>query len=723
MKSSGFLGKIPFLRLLVFFTGGIFAGPGQDEPVIRLLFLMITIILLLTVTVFINGRQPISGASILATSVITMTIMFLAGMLAVYPGNRKGSGINSIPVSGSFIAIISDLPEDKPGSIKVEVTVTAIADTTVNMVKKFSAVVYFQKNQAAADLLPGMMICMRTELRNISAPLNPGEFDYRRYLANHNIYRQAYVPATDWCILPQQKFTVMTISMLCRKRLLDKFSNLGMSQDEAGALSAITLGYRKSLNSDVRESFTAAGVMHVMALSGFNVGVIAAFIGLILSFAKGSIRGNRIRTFIIIPSLWGFAFITGLSPSVTRAAVMLSLVMAGKTMGKHVLSFNIILGSAFLMLAANPRILNDTGFQLSFCAVSGIIAFHPVLAGIVKTRSGIVKRIWQFFTLSIAAQAATLPVSLFYFHQFPVYFWITNLYAVPLVSAIIYVSSFYLMVSFIGPLSLYPGKILVWLVRCLLQSVSIVEQAPASLIDGICVSKTQLFITAALVISIIMFIRYRKRILVNISLLCGAGILICGLCDLVNARKQHTLVINNIRGATVITFISGRDCLLLANPDSLITPAVLSWSFDNYLTRKRITNFEVCDTWNADNTDFPGLSYAGPGNGNMVLSFHGKTILRITDPAAFILTEDGVPDRNNREGKSRILAKTTIDILLISCKDYRLMESLMSTTSFKLLVIDSSVSQYYSGKWAEASMENGVPFHDVRNGAYTIDGW
>jgi competence protein ComEC len=198
-----------------------------------------------------------------------------------------------------------------------------------------------------------------------------------------------------------------------------------------------------------------------------------------LWFTKGSIQRNRIRTIIIIPSLWCFAFITGLTPSVVRATVMLSLVLAGKTMGKNIISQNIIMSSAFLILALKPGMLCDTGFQLSFCAVYGIIVFHPVLVSIVKIKSGLLLHLWQFFMLSFAAQISTLPVSLYSFHQFPVYFWLTNLYVIPLVSAIIYVSSFYLLFSFINPLGVLSGKIWYGLSDCCCKAFPLLKRHPS----------------------------------------------------------------------------------------------------------------------------------------------------------------------------------------------------------------------------------------------------
>ena len=719
MKSSALLRKIPFLRLLVFFTGGILSGFLNPKPVVSLLPLLVTIMLLVALVLIIR-RLPASMNSAFLTTILLLFIMFLSGTLSAYPAKIFQHDISSFPNPGTFIAVVSDLPEEKPASIKAEIKVLAVRDSVIRTVKKFRALVYFQKSKAASELLPGTMICINSPLDDISPPQNPGEFNYKKYLANHGIYRQAYVPVNSWCTLPQKSHTLMTVSMLCRKQLTDKFRDLPLSPDESAVLSAITLGYRSNIDSGIKESFTAAGVMHVMALSGFNVGVIALFLGGMLWFTKGSIQRNRIRTIIIIPSLWCFAFITGLTPSVVRATVMLSLVLAGKTMGKNIISQNIIMSSAFLILAVKPGMLGDTGFQLSFCAVYGIIVYHPVLVGMVKIKSGLLLRLWQFFMLSFAAQISTLPVSLYSFHQFPVYFWLTNLYVIPLVSAIIYLSSFYLIFSFINPLGVFSGKILVCLVRWLLQGVSIVKKAPFSLIDNIFIDKVQLLMLFVLIASLILLIRYRKRLFVNLSMLCCSIILLIGLSAIIAAQKQHLLVVNNIRNATAMTFINGRNSLLLAGPASFINPSVMSYSFDNFHIQKRIRKVDVLDLSNTDKINLPDLKCIDLGQGNKVFLFHGKTILRLANPKS-ILTAKNTPKDTSKDVEAPASTTPMFDIIIISSKDYHSLQTLKSNLNFKLLVIDSSVTQYYSGKWAESCMNFGVNFHTVRSGSYALE--
>jgi competence protein ComEC len=271
MKSSPYLRKIPFLRLLVFFTGGILSGFLHQKPLVALMPLLITIMLLVALVLIIQ-RLTASMNSAFITSILLLFIMFLSGILSAYPAKIFQQDISSFPNPGTFIAVVSDLPEEKPSSIKAEIKVLAVRDSVIRTVKKFRALVYFQKSKAASELLPGTMICINSPLDDISPPQNPGEFNYKKYLANHGIYRQAYVPVNSWCTLPQKSHTLMTVSMLCRKQLTDKFRELPLSPDESAVLSAITLGYKSNVDSGVKESFTAAGVMHVMALSGFKRG-------------------------------------------------------------------------------------------------------------------------------------------------------------------------------------------------------------------------------------------------------------------------------------------------------------------------------------------------------------------------------------------------------------------------------------------------------------------
>jgi competence protein ComEC len=702
MPFSEFLRKAPFLRLLVFFGAGLLLPLNADQHNLPVVLISASILLL---TVAIIALSCPSLKTTLLPGMLLMAAIFLAGLIGRYAVNRLHDNISSVPAEGIFMVTVNDLPETKPNSIKITGTVTAIRDMAPEF-RKFRILLYFEKDSSAAALKPGARLCMHITPEKIAGPANPGEFDYSRYMGTRGIYLQAYVPSDRWHLLCRKHFGIRAAAMACRQRLLEKYSLISMNEDELATLSALTLGYRSELDDSVENIFIKAGVMHLMALSGFNVGVLVLFLGLMLAFLSGSVRGTRIRICIIIPVLWAFAFVTGLSPSVTRATVMACLVLAGRAFGRNIISFNILGASAFLMLLANPGMTGDAGFQLSFSAVAGIIAYQPLLYKIVKTRSLLLNGFWKFFTVTVAAQLATLPVSLYYFHQFPVYFWITNLYAIPLVSIIIYMSSFYLIFSFIKPLAWLSGRILAILVRLLLKSIAITDKMPFALADHIFISGAQVFVLFMLIMFMVLWFTGKKALFLKLSLMALSVMLLLGACYSARSRRQNLLVINNIKGATSINFISGNKNLIFADPDSLITPSAVSYSFRNFWIERRVCDTKASGIDMIRSADMPGLAVMDQGGGNIIFLYQGIRIARIKDPAVFDVT-----------GNERL--KT--GILLISGKYYTDMDKVAELFAFDMLIVDSSVSGYYASKWAKACKERGIAFYNVNDGAYYVD--
>ena len=292
---------------------------------------------------------------------------------------------------------------------------------------------------------PGSKLVLLTALKNIPGPSNPEEFDYRKYLSIRHIYKQSFITLPSRLCRDMGDPVGVVPRSRMRNRLLRLFRDIGLEPAYFGLVSALTLGYREDVDASTKKAFTQAGVMHIMALSGFNVGIIALVLGFILGVFDKNPAGKYAKTLIILLFLWLFAVITGLSPSVTRATVMISCVMTGRLFNRRVNTYNILFVSAFLLLTFCPGMISDVSFQLSFTAVLGILVYQPVLSSWVTFKnsrdsagSG------NYLLFPVRHSWATFPLSLFYFHQFPVYFWLTNLYVVPLVSVIICVAGGYL---------------------------------------------------------------------------------------------------------------------------------------------------------------------------------------------------------------------------------------------------------------------------------------
>jgi competence protein ComEC len=199
----------------------------------------------------------------------------------------------------------------------------------------------------------------------------------------------------------------------------------------------------------------------------------------ILSLFKWG-KTQLLKSVILISFVCLYAYITGLSPSVCRSAVMISFSIIGKQINHQSNPFNLIAGSAFFLLIIDPAYLFDIGFQLSYLAVLGIIYFYDAIYRLCYFENKFADQIWMLIAVSIAAQLSTLAISLYYFHQFPNYFLLANLLAIPLSSIALYLGIALLALNPIPFIAKYIGLVLskcIALMGYILHKISILPYA------------------------------------------------------------------------------------------------------------------------------------------------------------------------------------------------------------------------------------------------------
>ena len=447
------LRKSPFFRLIFLYAFGIaFADciRSYSLPVVWLLVVVVFLWFILWLIIKVHRNFNTGWIA----GILVAAIIFICGIWAAEIDFNKEKQAELLPEHPvTYRAVILDMPEAKACSFKATARVLEVRTPEGWIPQRMKVLLYITVDSVnGCKVQPGSELILKAALKKIPLPANPEEFNYHKYLAIRHIYRQSFVTprrgGIAW-VSPHIWACIM------RNRLLHSFRNMGLEPGYFGLVSALTLGYKEDVDSATKQAFTQAGVMHIMALSGFNVGIIALVLGFVLGIFGKNSAAKWAKTLIIILFLWLFALITGLSPSVTRATVMISFVLTGRLFQRHVNTYNILFVSAFLLLTFSPGMLSDVSFQLSFAAVAGILVYQPFMNNLLTFRISFVNKIWQLFSLSCAAQLATFPLTLYYFHQFPVYFWLTNLYVVPLVSVIICVAGAYLAVAWIKPVALW----------------------------------------------------------------------------------------------------------------------------------------------------------------------------------------------------------------------------------------------------------------------------
>ncbi len=340
----------------------------------------------------------------------------------------------------------------------------------------------------ATQLEYGDRIILSSWINSIPQPNNPEAFDYSRYQHFQNIHYNSYLKEGSWKILEKNKGSPFYYySYKLRKKAIKVLKKHLITSNEFAVGSALLLGYKDEITDEVKLAYSGTGAMHVLAVSGLHVGILFAIIQFIFAlFKRQDKKFKTIELTLSLLLIWGFAFITGASPSVLRAATMFSFLAIGNFLSRNNNTYNTLASSAFFILLLNPYLLFNPGFQLSYLAVIGIVFFHPLIhkSWYVENRFG--KYIWEMTSVSIAAQITTLPISLYYFDQFPSYFIFSGLIVIPAAGLIMKLGMILLLLqTFIPFLASFIGFILnkiIWIMNAL---IFILEKAPYSLVEHI----------------------------------------------------------------------------------------------------------------------------------------------------------------------------------------------------------------------------------------------
>jgi competence protein ComEC len=466
--------EIPFIRLLVPLCAGILIGYLTDLPVSGALYLLGFAIIILAISLFVptlltNHLYGVALSLLLVTAGFSLLKLELA---------RAELISNTEAV---FICRIKTFPEPKPKSYAITVDIIGRLDDEgiVQEIRGGLLIYHSTADSSAPAMVPGDIMVIRTSPVPITNRGNPYEFDYRTFMLKKGIRYYAFT--REKSILHYKSGTKLTIrekAIIAGKKISDIYIRAGIREDNAALLAGLTLGQKDSIDEETRTAFSRAGVMHVMAVSGLHAGVISMFVFSVLFFLRGKLL--VLRVIVSVGVLWCFAFITGLSPSVERAALMFTFLHTGKLLKRPVNNINSILSVAFFMLVFNPSDLTSLGFQLSFSAVLFISGFYSRVSKLFRSGIWPVDRIWQMSVVSVLAQLGTLPFIMNAFGQFPAWFLPANLIIIPLATVIMILA---FMLILLTPLGLFTGllaPVLNFLLEATSHSARIISNLPGS---------------------------------------------------------------------------------------------------------------------------------------------------------------------------------------------------------------------------------------------------
>ena len=379
-------------------------------------------------------------------------------------------------------------------------------------------VIYFAKT---IETTPknGDFLFLNHFINEVAPPKNPHEFSFKKYMAKQGIFYQTYVNEnTAMEIYPGNRKSNF-IEML--REAGSKYVDTYISEQNQGIAKALLFGLRNDLTREQKSDFIDAGTMHILAVSGLHVGIIFLLISSFIKTINHRIPiPKSLQLLVVLTVIWIFVLLTGAKASVLRAGIMFSVFAVGMSYFPKMQSLNTLACAAIFILAINPNHVFDVGFQLSFSAVAGILMLVPVLRQIFPVPKFLIpKYLLDITYVSIAAQLATLPFSLYYFQQFPSFGLLTNLVAIPLAIGIVAVGFVGFIFSAIPFLAETTGFLLDWMIRILGFINSYVAELPTSTISSIHLTEFEsllLFLGVAL-LGLMFFIENKKLLIISLT--------------------------------------------------------------------------------------------------------------------------------------------------------------------------------------------------------------
>lgn len=649
----------------------------------------------------------------LATGISVNVFLIATGFLLA-SFNVEGEAKDTLAgYKGFVIGEVADDPKIKENNVSIEINVSAIRDGDEWLETSGRTLLYLEKDSASMLLRTGDRIVFSPELSGIENKGNPEEFDYRKYLAYNMIFSSDYLAGDDWRLVDDEAVGFRPKLSRLRMKLVGLLRDFGLSDDELGVMSAMTMGYSDILSDEIRHAYSSAGAMHILAVSGLHVGIIYGIIVFLLSFIRND-KLNWLKVVLTISLIWLYALFTGLSPSVSRASLMFSLMSLGKLQKNSPGSLNAVFASMFILLVINPYNLVNIGFQLSYSAVIGIIILQPRLYAIFEVKNKFLDWIWSLTTVSVAAQLATMPLCFYYFHQFSNYFLLTNYVMIPISTIAIWTCFIFFAVSWIPYVSTAVAYCLSWLAKAMNYACLTIEGLPFSTAQDIYIDVPQMILLFAIIVLFVTFLFFTKRYRHLFAAVAMCVILAAtNLWQSVEASSQKTLVVYNISKTTAINIIDGTDNIMFANLDS-IQPEKIEFTAKNNWLKKGL-----------DREKYVNLS---SGKENLL-----STITTIDNRKVFFkhkfIDYDGlklyVLDDNFMPIDDESFGKVDVDYVVLSDSPYVTLEEVAEHFNFKKIIIASSNSISRCEAWDAEKVALGYDVHDVRkDGAFivTIDG-
>ncbi len=687
-----------FVRITFFFVLGILSAIyfGVFLTISQALLLFGVSAFLYLLSKFFLTKQYFYSSS-WVQGIFAFAAIYLLGYLNLTIQNESLQDDHILHYKGitHYSGVIDRPAEEKENTYKYEVEIESVKTDSSNW-KAAKGRVYVYVDKKSDLLAYGDIIMVSGAPSEISPPMNPGEFNYKRFLSFRNVYHQDYL-TDDFSLIGHEKPSVILAKAFeVRKQASIILAKYIPSDRENNIAQALVLGVKDGIDRDTENAYAASGAMHVLAVSGLHVGIIYGIVLLLFKPFRKTNASNIILAIVSLAVLWSYALVTGFSPSVLRAVTMFSFIAVAQASGRNTNIYNTLAASGFILLMFSPYLIMSVGFQLSFLAVFGIVYIQPRLYNAWVIDNYLLDKIWAITAVSIAAQIATIPLTLLYFHQFPTFFLVSNLAVIPGAFIILCMGLLLLSVSSIQVLAGLVGWLLQKVIFVVNYIVFTLSEIPYSQIIDIEITTLQSWlIIVAIIMVLVLFEKKQLKYLV-LSFAVAITFSFVEWKQTIEAAHNQSIVIYRVNNHTAIDFINGSE-------SHLFTDSVFSKDREGMLFHVRpnrlyagIVNYQVS----------PILPKQDSKKAYNTLSWHGVDILLLNkiDYDVVGLTE-----------------QLKFDYIVLTHKFNRDIKWLQENFEFKQVIFDGSLKWYLVEKLKEEADTSDVDYYSVyHNGAKTI---
>ena len=697
--------RFPLVRITLALAGGILAArywgmPGGWVAVgLGFLLLLYFLIALIIVPASFRAWSPWLG-------VLGLSCIFLLGYLrywAIQVGDAPAHLAQWATAVEAYEAIALEDLHQRSTSNRVVVAVRRARVHGAWQPMQGKVQVSFPED-TALQVHYGDILLIKGQPQEVLPPQNPHAFNYAAFLGLSQVYHQHWTVEKEVAVLdhrPANLFQAWSCQIMCYCQTW--FKQAIQAPAASAVVLALVLGQKDALTSEVRSAYAGAGTMHVLAVSGLHVGILYWIVGLLVGLLNVGRHIGRAAPLVSLVVIWLYAFVTGLSPSVLRATLMFTLVALAASLRRQGNIYNTLAGSAFLLLYWNPNWLFAVGFQLSYVAVLGIVYLQPRIYGWWTSRYWILDKLWLLSSVSLAAQLATAPISLYYFHQFPTYFLLANWVVVPAAMVILCLGLMVLATSFWPSLSMWIAWVLERIVLGVNAFVAGIQKIPYSLLDDIYLSAlTVLLLYGLLVLWLVLWrtrqFRYGVATSLVALLLSAQAVHRCLI-----QQAQRKVVFYSINRHQAVAFIQGRHSTLWTD-DNLdpttqeyayqIQPSQVAWG----ITASAHYTLQEAGQW----LHFPLHTWQGL----RIACWQGKQ---------FIFVDKGSLPLPHWD------SKVHTDFLVVEENAVSSLQPLLDRFVFGTLVVGASNTKSTAKQLQEAAAQHGLTSHSLhRQGALVV---